>query len=81
MIIGARNKAGDVAYFDPDENIHQAGILRTITIPAQINASQRIDAVLLTAKILNELDYVGVMDVELFVTDEGLIVNEIAPRS
>jgi 5-(carboxyamino)imidazole ribonucleotide synthase len=36
--------------------------------------------VLLAAKIVNALDYVGVMGVELFVTPKGLIVNEIAPR-
>ena len=35
---------------------------------------------LLAAKILNALDYVGVLGVELFVTPRGLIVNEIAPR-
>jgi 5-(carboxyamino)imidazole ribonucleotide synthase len=39
-----------------------------------------MDAVLLAAKILNALDYVGVLGVELFVTSQGLIVNEIAPR-
>jgi 5-(carboxyamino)imidazole ribonucleotide synthase len=39
-----------------------------------------MDAVLLAANILNALEYVGVMGVELFVTSEGLIVNEIAPR-
>ena len=42
--------------------------------------AQRTDAVLIAAKILNALDYVGVMGVELFVTAQGLIVNEIAPR-
>jgi 5-(carboxyamino)imidazole ribonucleotide synthase len=30
--------------------------------------------------MLNALDYVGVMGVELFVTPEGLVVNEFAPR-
>ena len=35
---------------------------------------------MLTGKILNALEYVGVMGVELFVTPNGLIVNEIAPR-
>ena len=35
---------------------------------------------LIAARILNALDYVGVMGVELFVTPEGLVVNEIAPR-
>jgi 5-(carboxyamino)imidazole ribonucleotide synthase len=39
-----------------------------------------MDAVLIAANILNALDYVGVMGVELFVTRQGLIVNEIAPR-
>jgi 5-(carboxyamino)imidazole ribonucleotide synthase len=36
--------------------------------------------VLIAARILNALDYVGVMGVELFVTPGGLMVNEIAPR-
>ena len=35
---------------------------------------------LLAARILNELDYVGVMGVELFAMGRGLVVNEIAPR-
>ncbi|TMV58916.1 ATP-grasp domain-containing protein, partial [Thioclava sp. BHET1] len=42
--------------------------------------AQRSDAVLIAARILNALDYVGVLGVELFVTPEGLLVNEIAPR-
>ena len=69
-----------MACFDPGENVHEGGILRTTTVPARLSASQRTDAVLLTAQILNKLDYVGVMGVELFVTSAGLVVNEIAPR-
>ncbi|MEB8387624.1 5-(carboxyamino)imidazole ribonucleotide synthase [Rhodobacteraceae bacterium KMM 6894] len=79
-VIAARNPAGDISAFDPGENVHEGGILRTTTVPARLSAAQRSDAVLLAAKILNKLDYVGVMGVELFVTPEGLIVNEIAPR-
>jgi 5-(carboxyamino)imidazole ribonucleotide synthase len=79
-IIAARNPQGEVACYDPGENVHRDGILHTTTIPAKIPASLRTDAVLLAAKILNTLDYVGVMGVELFVTPQGLIVNEIAPR-
>lgn len=79
-VIGARNPSGDIACFDPGENVHEGGILRTTTLPARLSAAQRTDAVLLTAKILNKLDYIGVMGVELFVTPKGLIVNEIAPR-
>ena len=79
-IIAARNPQGEVACYDPGENIHRDGILHTTTVPAKIPARLRTDAVLLAAKILNTLDYVGVMGVELFVTPQGLIVNEIAPR-
>jgi len=79
-VIGARSVDGQVACFDPGENVHRNGILHTTTVPANLTASQRTDAVLLTGRILNALDYVGVLGVELFVTPQGLIVNEIAPR-
>lgn len=79
-VIAARGPLGDVACYDPGENVHRDGILHTTTIPARLSAGQRTDAVLLAAKILNALDYVGVLGVELFVTAQGLIVNEIAPR-
>jgi len=79
-VIGARNAAGQVSCYDPGENVHHDGILHTTTVPSRLTSAQRMDAVLLTAKILNALDYVGVMGVELFVTPKGLIVNEIAPR-
>ena len=79
-VIAARGLDGSVACYDPGENVHEGGILRTTTIPARLSAAQRTDAVLIAAKILNALDYVGVMGVELFVTSQGLIVNEIAPR-
>ena len=79
-VIAARGQQGDIACFDPGENIHKDGILATTTVPARLTTAQATDAVLLAARILNELDYVGVMGVELFVTPQGLIVNEIAPR-
>ncbi|MFT5066160.1 MAG: 5-(carboxyamino)imidazole ribonucleotide synthase [Yoonia sp.] len=79
-IIGARSADGAVSCFDPGENVHEDGILRTTTVPAKLTPSQRTDAILIAARILNALDYVGVMGVELFVTKQGLIVNEIAPR-
>lgn len=79
-VIAARGLDGSVACYDPGENVHKDGILSTTTLPARLSPSQRTDAVLLAARILNALDYVGVMGVELFVTPQGLIVNEIAPR-
>jgi 5-(carboxyamino)imidazole ribonucleotide synthase len=79
-VIGARGADGSVACYDPGENLHDAGILRTTTVPARLSPAQRTDAVLIAARILNALDYVGVIGVELFVTTAGLVVNEFAPR-
>jgi 5-(carboxyamino)imidazole ribonucleotide synthase len=79
-VIAARGLDGSVAAYDPGENVHVGGILRTTTVPARLSPALRSDAVLLAARILNALDYVGVMGVELFVTPQGLLVNEIAPR-
>jgi 5-(carboxyamino)imidazole ribonucleotide synthase len=79
-VIAARGQDGAVACFDPGQNVHEGGILRTTRVPAAIRAPLRSDAVLLAGRILNALEYVGVMGVELFVTPAGLVVNEIAPR-
>ncbi len=79
-VIAARGKDGSVAAFDPGENVHADGILRTTTVPAHLSPAQRSDAVLIAAQILNALDYVGVIGVELFATAGGLVVNEYAPR-
>ncbi len=79
-VIAARGVDGEVACFDPGENVHRDGILRTTTVPARLTPAHRQDAILLAGRILNALDYVGVMGVELFVCPDGLVVNEIAPR-
>ncbi|MDA0962354.1 MAG: 5-(carboxyamino)imidazole ribonucleotide synthase [Proteobacteria bacterium] len=79
-VIVARGADGSVAAFDPGENLHAQGILRTTNVPARLSTAQRTDAVLLAGRIVGALDYVGVMGVELFVTAQGLVVNEIAPR-
>jgi len=79
-VIAARGMDGQVACFDPGENIHRDGILHTTTVPAPTQHRRHTDAILIAANILNALDYVGVLGVELFVTNDKLIVNEIAPR-
>ncbi len=79
-VIAARGLDGSVACYDPGQNVHEGGILHTTTLPARLTPAQRTDAVLMAAKVLNALDYVGVLGLELFVTEAGLIANEIAPR-
>ena len=79
-VIGARGVDGAISCFDPGENVHVGGILKSTIVPASLSTAQRTDAVLIAAKILVSLDYIGVLGVELFVTKTGFVVNEIAPR-
>ena len=76
----ARSRRGDVVCYEPGENEHRGGILRTTTIPATISAAERSQAVGIATTVVESLDYVGVAGIELFVTNDGLVVNEIAPR-
>jgi 5-(carboxyamino)imidazole ribonucleotide synthase len=79
-VIAARGADGRVAAYDPGLNRHAEGILRTTVVPCGLPARLTTDAVLIAGRVLNALDYVGVIGVELFVTPAGLLVNEIAPR-
>jgi 5-(carboxyamino)imidazole ribonucleotide synthase len=79
-VIAARGLEGAVVCFDPGENLHEDGILRRTTVPARLSAARRTEAVLAAGRILTELDYCGVMGVEIFAAPGGLLINEIAPR-
>ena len=79
-VIAARGMDGQIACFEPGENVHKDGILHTTRVPANIDRATRDRAFGLAGTILAALDYVGVLGVELFVTADGLVVNEIAPR-
>lgn len=80
-VIACRNADGDVVVYRPSENIHKDGILRYSIAPApRLSASSSDQASQYISKLLTELDYVGVLALELFETGEGLLANEYAPR-
>ena len=80
-IVAARGIDGEVATFPPFENRHRNHILDLTTAPAAIPAPVARRAAEIARTILEELQYVGVLCVEFFVSTEGeLLVNELAPR-
>lgn len=80
-IIAARSVSGEIQSFDPAENVHRDGILRSSTVPAQVDQSTVDKAGEIATKVLEALDYVGVIGIEFFVmADGGLLANEFAPR-
>lgn len=79
-VIAARGWDGSMAVYDVPENEHRNHILHTSTVPARISADQARQAKEIGEAIVAALDYVGIIGIELFATDSGLMVNEIAPR-
>jgi len=76
--VAARGANGTVAAYPLTENVHHNHILHSSTAPAQNDDGT---AAAMATRILNELDYIGVIGVEFFQLSTGeLIVNEIAPR-
>ncbi|WP_293898178.1 5-(carboxyamino)imidazole ribonucleotide synthase [Phenylobacterium sp.] len=80
-IIAARGRDGATAIYPLAENHHEGGILRRSLAPATVSPALADQAERIAARILQGLDYVGVVGIELFEMRDGrLLVNEIAPR-
>lgn len=80
-ILGVRGAGGEAATYPVVENHHQAGVLRLTLAPAPGLAPQlQSQAAAIATGVLEELEYVGVLAVELFQVGERLLANEIAPR-
>ena len=80
-ILAVRNVDGDTRIWPLVENHHADGILRVSRAPAP-DLTELLEA---TARryviaLLDELDYVGVLTLELFQIGDRLLANEMAPR-
>lgn len=81
-VIAARTASGEFAAFPVFENAHANHILDVTFAPAAISPALTAQAHELAAGILDQLDVVGLLTVEMFVTRDGrLLVNELAPRT
>jgi 5-(carboxyamino)imidazole ribonucleotide synthase len=80
-VMVARGRNGERVAFPVAENRHRDGILETSVVPARIPEKLATQARDLATKLVQALEYVGVLGIELFVTRKGaLLVNEMAPR-
>ena len=79
-VVLARHRDGSTATYPVAENVHRHGILDLTVVPARVDPAIADAAQRLGTQIAEALDYVGVLAVELFVSDGQLFVNELAPR-
>jgi len=77
-IIAARNVSGAIVFYPLSENFHRGGILRVSECCDNDPMQQQAESYI--SRLMEELDYVGVLALELFEIDGKLIANEFAPR-
>lgn len=77
-IIAARRPCGEIAFYPLSENTHSGGILRVSRCcpddPVQLQAQDY------ATRLLEAIDYVGIIALELFDVAGKLLANEFAPR-
>lgn len=78
-VIGVRRANGEVGVYPLTENQHGEGILRVSRAPVDIGppGRQACDSL---ERLMQHLEYVGVLAVEFFVSGDRLLANEFAPR-
>jgi 5-(carboxyamino)imidazole ribonucleotide synthase len=80
-ILAVRGRSGETAFYPLVENHHRGGILRLSLAPApNLAARLQQEAEAAADRVLEALDYVGVLAIELFECDGHLLANEMAPR-
>lgn len=77
----ARGGDGEIALYDPAENVHREHVLDHSIVPARVSESILEEARAIAIRLVEALDYQGLLGVEFFVSkSKGLLVNEMAPR-
>jgi len=79
-VIICRNGNGEHAVFPVGENIHRDNILHETIVPARINEESKKSAIQKAIQLAESFQLVGTLAVEMFLTSDGIYVNELAPR-
>ena len=80
-VVAARTASGNYADFGVIENDHENHILDVSVAPSSLPEKVQKEAREIARAVLEALEVVGVMCVEMFLTENGdLLINEVAPR-
>ncbi|MEM9256294.1 MAG: 5-(carboxyamino)imidazole ribonucleotide synthase [Pseudomonadota bacterium] len=80
-IVSVRDQTGHILHYPVTENVHEQGILKHSIAPARDLSEPVVQSARdYITRVMDAIDYVGVMAIECFVIEDRLLVNEIAPR-
>jgi len=78
-LLSVRDLKGEICCWPLTRNVHSNGIL-TLSLPGVFDETLQIKAEAMMQKLMRHFDYTGVLTMEFFLVNGGLLVNEIAPR-
>ncbi len=79
-LVGVRGKNGEKHFYPLTLNLHINGILYASISPLKRLDQYQSKAEAMLGKLMDALDYVGVMAMECFRVGDELLINELAPR-
>ena len=79
-VMVARRPSGECVVYPVVETVQRDGICHEVFAPAPLSAALEAQANAMGRQVAEAMDLVGVLAVELFVTADGLVVNELAAR-
>lgn len=79
-VIVTRGTNKQVETFPVVENVHHNHILHLSIVPAKIEPHLIKKAEIIAATLIEKLDFIGTLAIEMFVVENDLIINELAPR-
>ena len=80
-LVGSRDFDGTIRFFPIIETFQKNNVCEWVFSPAEVDYDLKIFAINIFSSIVNELNYVGIMAIEFFYGENGLLINEIAPRT
>jgi 5-(carboxyamino)imidazole ribonucleotide synthase len=78
-LCGVRGRDGATRFWPLTRNLHEDGIL-ALSLPGAFDGRLQAEAERSMTRLMDELDYVGVLTIEFFLARGELLVNEFAPR-
>lgn len=76
----ARNASGEIYTFPVVDTVQEKGICTHVIYPAKLSPIQSDQIQQLAIHFMQKLNAVGVFSFEFFITDDGVLINECAPR-
>jgi len=80
-LVGSRDRTGKIRFFPIVETFQSNHVCDWVLVPGTNEYDLNLFAINIFSSIVNELNYVGVLAIEFFYGDYGLLINEIAPRT